>query len=94
MARTTTMDSIDAKIKAAEERVIKTGGIYNAACEDLKKLRDKKAALEGEALVAAFIKSNKTLEETITFLESDTVEEVPDQTPAKRRGRRKKNPVS
>ena len=45
MARTMTMESIDAKIKKAEERVIRTGEIYNSACEELKELRNKKASL-------------------------------------------------
>ena len=34
MARMT-MESIDAKIKKAEERVIRTGEIYNLACEEM-----------------------------------------------------------
>lgn len=89
MARMT-MESIDAKIKSAEERVIKTGETYNAACEDLKKLRDKKAAIENEALVAAFMKSNKTLEEAIAFFESDMQEGASESAPTARRGRRRK----
>ena len=55
MARMT-MESIDAKIKKAEERVIRTGEIYNSACEELKELRNKKAAIESEILVDAFLK--------------------------------------
>ena len=41
MARMT-MESIDEKIKKAEDRVAKTGRIYNDACEELQKLRKKK----------------------------------------------------
>lgn len=93
MARTMTMESIEAKIQQAEERVIRTGETYNAACEELKKLRDKKAAIENEALVEAFMKSNKTLEEAIAFFESDLPKETAETAQPKRRGgRRKRNP--
>lgn len=47
MARIT-KESLEAKIQKAEERVIKTGKTYNAACDELKALRDKKAAIENE----------------------------------------------
>ena len=67
MARMT-IDSLEAQIKKAEERVIRTGEIYNAACENLQNLREKKAAIENEALVEAFMKSDKMLEEAIIFL--------------------------
>ena len=88
MARMT-MESIDEKIKKAEDRVAKTGRIYNEACEELQKLREKKAAIENEALVAAFMKSNKSLEEAIAFFESEIV--VKDEEPKpKRRGKKKK----
>ena len=85
-----TKESLEAKIKKAEEKVIRTGETYNAACAELKELRDKMSAIENEALVEAFIKSNKTLEEAIAFFESDrkTEEEAP--KPARRRGGRKK----
>ena len=56
MARTMTMESIDAKIQKAEEKVVRTGKTYNTACEELKKLTDKKAAIENEALVEAFMR--------------------------------------
>ena len=88
MARMT-MESIDAKIKKAEERVIRTGEIYNLACEELKELRNKKAAIESEILVDAFLKSNKTLEEALAFFRSDMKSEEEAAKP-KRRGRRKK----
>ena len=82
-------ESLEAKIKKAEDRVVKTGKTYNAACEELKSLRDKMAALESEELIEAFMKSNKTLEEAIAFFESDV---KPDEVPVvtKRRGGRRK----
>ena len=89
MARMT-KESIEEKIKKAEEKVVRTGKTYNAACEELQSLRDKKAALENEALVDAFMKSNKTLEEAIAFFESDMKSTTAPRTAKRRGGRRKK----
>ncbi len=83
------MESLEAKIKKAEEKVVRTGEIYNSACDELKNLRNKKAAIENEVLIEAFMKSNKTLEEAIAFFESDMKKETPVKT-ASRRGRKKK----
>ena len=88
MARIT-KESLSEKIKKAEEKVVKTGRSYNVACEELKGLRDKMAALESEELVEAFMKSNKTLEEAIAFFESDMKSDNTLKMP-KRRGRKKK----
>ena len=93
MARTMTIESIEAKIKQAEEKVVRTGETYKSACDELKKLRDKKAAIENETLIEAFMKSNKTLEEAIAFFESDMPEKTAEDVQSKRRGgRRKRNP--
>ena len=89
MARMT-KESLEAKIKKAEERVIRTGETYNAACEELKNLRNKMAAIENEALVEAFMKSNKTIEEAIEFFESDMKSDDGDEKPKRRGGRRRK----
>ncbi len=86
MARMT-KESLEAKIIKAEEKVASTGKIYNAACEELQELRNKMAAIENEALVEAFVRSNKTLEEALAFLASDVKEE---SHTAKRRGGRKR----
>ena len=89
MARMT-KESLEAKIKKAEEKVARTGNIYNAACEELKGLRNKMAALENEELIQAFMKSNKTLEEVIEFFEADMMTEKTPKTSKRRGGRRKK----
>ncbi len=85
-----TKESLEAKIKKAEEKVIRTGESYNAACEGLKNLRNKMAAIENEALVEAFIKSNKTLEEAIAFFESDMKSEEDEKVLKRKGGRRRK----
>ena len=88
MARMT-KESLEVKIRKAEEKVVRIGESYNTACEKLKALRNKMSALENEVLVDAFMKSNKTLEEAVAFFESDMKpEEV--LRPAKRRGGRRK----
>ena len=89
MARIT-KESLEAKIKKAVERVIRTGKVYNAACDELKELRNKMAAIENETLVEAFMKSSKTLDEVVSFLESDMKSEEEKAKPVKRRGRRKR----
>ena len=45
MARTK-MESLNEQIRKAEEDVIRIGDRYNAACDKLKELRAKKAAIE------------------------------------------------
>jgi uncharacterized coiled-coil DUF342 family protein len=39
-------ESLDMKIRKAEEKVMSLGDQYNAACEELKELRAKKSAIE------------------------------------------------
>ena len=85
-----TKEGLEAKIKKAEERVIRTSESYNNACEELQALRDKMSAIENEELIAAFVKSNKTLEEAIAFFESDTTQEETNPKTEKRRGGRRK----
>lgn len=89
MARMT-KERLEAKIKKAEERVVRTGENYNAACEELKNLRNKMAAIESEALVKAFMKSNKTFDEAIAFFESDPKPEDGETKPKRRGGHRRK----
>ena len=86
MARIT-KERLAEKIRIAEEKVARTGRIYNAACEELQELRNKMTAIDNETLVEAFMKSNKTLDEALEFLGSDVKEE---SQPVKRRGGRRK----
>ena len=68
--------------------------LHNDACEELKALRKKKAAIENEALIEAFMKSGKTLEEVISFLGTeDKSEDNEENSRPRRRGRRKKGQV-
>ena len=89
MARMT-RESLQLKIQKAEEKVVRTGNTYNAACGELTNLRNKMEAIDNEVLVEAFMKSKKTLEEAIEFFESDMKAEEEETKPASRRGRKRK----
>ena len=59
MARMT-RESFQANIEKAKEKVVGTGKTYNVTCENLKDMRSKMEAMNNEALIEAFMKSNKT----------------------------------
>lgn len=66
MARRT--QTIDDRIKKAEEAVIKSKEKYDAALEELNLLVKKKKEMESKELMKAYEKSNRTFEEVIEFL--------------------------
>ena len=66
MART--KQTIDDRIKKAEEAVIKTKEKYEAALEELNLLVKKKKEMESKELMKAFEKSKRSFEELIEFL--------------------------
>lgn len=93
MARQTMAESLDAKIRKAEEKVISLGDRYNKACEELKELRVKKDAINHEALINAFTKSQKTYDEVMAFLSEGIPEDDPESEQPKRQGRQKRKQV-
>jgi flagellar biosynthesis chaperone FliJ len=62
--------SIDEKIEKAQLNFEKAKAKYDAAAKELKDLMAKKEAIEKEKLVNAIIKSNKSYEEIMRFLEN------------------------
>lgn len=62
------MQTIDDRIKKAEEAVIKAKEKYDAALEELNLLVKKKKEMESRELMKAFAKSNRSLEEVLEFL--------------------------
>ena len=60
--------TIDDRIKKAEEAVIKTKEKYDVALEELNLLVKKKKEMESKELMKAFAKSNRSLEEVLEFL--------------------------
>ena len=69
MARVTAMQALDTKIEKAQEQVSKTKKAYDAAIANLSDLLDKRDALRREELVKAIMKSDRTYEEVLAFLE-------------------------
>lgn len=72
MARTIGMESLELKIEKAQEDVVKTKQKYDVALAKLSDLMDKKDALEKEQLVTAIMKSDKTFEEVLQFLNASS----------------------
>jgi hypothetical protein len=72
MARTIGMESLELKIEKAKQDVIKTKQKYDAATAKLSDLMDKRDALKKEQLVTAIMKSDKTFEEVLAFLNNKT----------------------
>lgn len=74
MARMTAMDALERKIEKAQEQVSKTKKRYDAATARLSDLLDKRDALKRDELLKAIMKSDKTYDEVMEFLSSDTAE--------------------
>ncbi len=70
MARVTTMKALEIKIEKAKETVSKKKKEYDAAIAVLSDLLDKQDALRRDELVKAIMKSDRTYEEVLEFLES------------------------
>ena len=70
MARVTAMQAVQAKIEKAQEAVSKKKKEYDEAIAVLSDLLDKRDALRRDELVKAIMKSDRTYEEVLEFLES------------------------
>ncbi len=68
MARTAGFECIEKKIEKAQINVVKTKQKYDAAVANLADLMDKRDALRRDELVATIMKSNKSYDEIIRFL--------------------------
>lgn len=75
MARMASMDALEAKIEKAQQQVSRAKKQYDDALAKLSALLDKRDALRRDELVNAILKSDKTYEEVLEFLESGTGEE-------------------
>ncbi len=70
MARVTAMQAVEAKIEKAQEAVSKKKKEYDEAIAVLSDLLDKRDTLRRDELVKAIMKSDRTYEEVLEFLES------------------------
>jgi flagellar biosynthesis chaperone FliJ len=75
MARATSMEVLEQKIEKAQVLVSRKKKEYDAAISALSDLLDKRDAIRRDELVKAILKSNRTYEEVIAFLETDSGED-------------------
>lgn len=69
------MDTINQLIEAAEAEVIRTRKKYDEATDNLKNLLDKKKVLQTEELMNAVMKSSRSYDEILRFIQSSPSEE-------------------
>ena len=69
------IDAVNQQIEAAEAEVIKAKKKYDEATDKLKSLLDKKKALQTEELMNAVMKSSRSYEEILSYIQSDSSEE-------------------
>lgn len=69
------MDAINQLIEAAEAEVIRTKKKYDEATDNLKSLLDKKKVLQTEELMNAVMKSSRSYDEILRFIQSVPSEE-------------------
>ena len=68
MARVTALQAVELKIVKAQEQVSKTKKAYDTAIANLSNLLDERDAIRRDELVKAIMKSKKTYEEVMAFL--------------------------
>lgn len=71
MARTIGLDSLEQKIEKAQNEVVKTKQKYDAAVAALGDLMDKRDAFKRDELVSAIMKSNKSYDEILRFIQEN-----------------------
>ena len=71
MARVTAMQAVQAKIEKAQEAVSKKKKEYDEAIAVLSDLLEKRDALRRDELVKAIMKSDRTYEEVMAFLNTE-----------------------
>ena len=69
------IDAVNQQIEAAEAEVIKAKKKYDEATDKLKSLLDKKKALQTEELMNAVMKSSRSYEEILRYLQPDSSED-------------------
>ena len=72
---TTVSVTLDQQIEKAQEKVKKTKAAYDEAVRSLQKLLDKRDAQRKDELWKAIISSNRTYDEILKYIKSDTASE-------------------
>lgn len=69
MARTKSLASLEAQIAKAQEDLVKTKARYDAVADTLEKLLSEKKELQASLIMKAFIKSGRSFQEIMNFLD-------------------------
>ena len=75
MARMTSMEALEKRIEKGQEKVSRAKKQYDDAIAVLSDLLDKRDALKRDELVKAIMKSDKTYDEVIAFLDNTEAEQ-------------------
>ena len=68
MARKKSTDAIDAEIAKVNSDMSKLQDRYDKLADKLKVLQEQKRRIEADAIMDAYLKSGKSLDEIMTFL--------------------------
>ena len=68
MARKKSADTLDAEIAKVKADMARLQDRYDRLAEKLKDLQEQKRRIEADAIMDAYLKSGKTLDEIMTFL--------------------------
>ena len=68
MARTKSTEAIEAEINKTKSDMSKLQDRYDKLADKLKDLQDQKRRIEGDAIMDAYLKSGKSFDEIMTFL--------------------------
>lgn len=68
MARKRSTESIDAEISKVKAAMSRLQDKYDKLADELKDLEEQKRRLEADAIMDAYLKSGKSLDEIMTFL--------------------------
>ena len=79
MARMSSIDALESKIAKAQAQVSKTKKQYDAAVAVLSDLLDKRDALRRDELIKAIMKSERTYEEVLAFLNTGNEDDEDDE---------------
>ena len=68
MARKRSTEAIDAEINKIKSDMLKLQDRYDRLADNLKDLQEQKRRIEADAIMDAYLKSGKTFDEIMTFL--------------------------
>ena len=74
MARTVGLETLDQKIEKAQSDVVKAKKKYDLAVSTLKDLMDKRDALKRDELINAIMKSEKSYDQILQFIQQSDQE--------------------